>query len=154
LYQNRLNDYRRDVGFSKVLLDNAVGVGWKFQRTCYRLEIFNLFNNQNAITNTWVRDAYSKMNMRFKLYDDTCFNVERQVVKSSAITFRQASVLLLKVSINVRTILKFITFEFILAHHYETFIYSLELHCFTASCKRGKEAKVIYDTINKEKKNI
>jgi hypothetical protein len=43
------------------------------------------------------------------------FNVvERQVVKSSAITFRQASVLLLKVSINVRTILKFITFEFIL----------------------------------------
>jgi hypothetical protein len=64
------------------------------------------------------------------------FNVvERQVVKSSAITFRQASVLLLKVSINVRTILKFITFEFILiAHHYETFIYSLiELHCFTFS---------------------
>jgi hypothetical protein len=46
LYQNRLNDYRRvDVGFSKVLLDNAVGsqsklVG-KFQE---------LFNNQNAIT--------------------------------------------------------------------------------------------------------
>jgi hypothetical protein len=44
LYQNRLNDYRRvDVGFSKVLLDNAVGSqanwlgisknllsGWKF----------------------------------------------------------------------------------------------------------------------------
>jgi hypothetical protein len=26
----------------------------------HRLEIFNLFNNQNAITNTWVRDVYSK----------------------------------------------------------------------------------------------
>jgi hypothetical protein len=56
------------------------------------VEIFNLFNNQNAITNTWVRDAYSKMNMRFKLYDV----VLALVVKSSAITFRQASVLLLK----------------------------------------------------------
>jgi hypothetical protein len=31
------------------------------------MEIFNLFNNQNAITNTWVRDAYSKMNMRFQI---------------------------------------------------------------------------------------
>jgi hypothetical protein len=71
--------------------------------------------------------------------------------------FRQASVLLLKVSINVRTILKFITFEFILiAHHYETFIYSLiELHCFTfSSCKRRGKAKVIYDTINKGKEYL
>jgi hypothetical protein len=63
---------------------------------------------------------------------------------------------MLKVSINVRTILKFITFEFILiAHHYETFIYSLiELHCLLlASCKKEEEKpKVIYDTINKGKK--
>jgi hypothetical protein len=54
--------------------------------------------------------------------------------------------------------LKFITFEFILiAHHYETFIYSLiELHCLLlASCKkrRGK-AKVIYDTTIKEKEYL
>jgi hypothetical protein len=59
------------------------------------------------------------------------------------------------VSINVEPFLKFITFEFILiAHHYETFIYSLiELHCFTlASCKKEEEKpKVIYDTIIKEK---
>jgi sigma54-dependent transcription regulator len=65
LYQNRLNDYRRvDVGFSKVLLDNAVGAkaNWlgNFKELAIGLEIFNLFNNQNAITNTWVRDAYSK----------------------------------------------------------------------------------------------
>jgi hypothetical protein len=51
--------------------------------------------------------------------------------------------------------LKFITFEFILiAHHYETFIYSLiELHCFTlASCK--KEGKAIFMIQSIKKKNI
>jgi hypothetical protein len=66
------------------------------------------------------------------------FNVKLSARKSSAITFRQASVLLLKVSINVRTIFK-ITFEFILiAHHYETFYIAL-LSCtvlLLASCKR------------------
>ena len=66
LYQNRLNDYRRvDVGFSKVLIDNAKGQNNKrwlsnFKELAIGLEIFNLFNNQNAITNTWVRDVYSK----------------------------------------------------------------------------------------------
>jgi hypothetical protein len=64
------------------------------------------------------------------------FNVvERQVVKSSAITFRQASVLLLKVSINVRTILKFITFEFILI---ETFIYRNYIALFLLAQKKEK----------------
>jgi hypothetical protein len=47
-----------------VLLDNAVGEpkNWlgNFKELAIGLEIFNLFNNQNAITNTWVRDAYSK----------------------------------------------------------------------------------------------
>jgi hypothetical protein len=66
LYQNRLNDYRRvDVGFSKALLDNTEGklkTNWlgTFKELAIGLEIFNLFNNQNAITNTWVRDVYSK----------------------------------------------------------------------------------------------
>ncbi|MBU0939861.1 MAG: TonB-dependent receptor [Bacteroidetes bacterium] len=66
LYQNRLNDYRRvDVGFSKVLIDNSSGLAKnKWLGNCKELaiglEIFNLFNNQNAITNTWVRDVYSK----------------------------------------------------------------------------------------------
>jgi sigma54-dependent transcription regulator len=55
-----------------VLLDNAVGepkANWlgNFKELAIGLEIFNLFNNQNAITNTWVRDAYSKMNMRFQI---------------------------------------------------------------------------------------
>ncbi|MFV8379468.1 TonB-dependent receptor [Flavobacterium sp. LB3R33] len=66
LYQNRLNDYRRvDVGFSKVFIDNTTvkkNMGWfkDFKELAIGLEIFNLFDNQNAITNTWVRDVYSK----------------------------------------------------------------------------------------------
>ncbi|MBZ4043175.1 TonB-dependent receptor [Flavobacterium hibisci] len=65
VYQNRLNDYRRaDVGFSKVFIDhnNISKTRWlkNFKELALGVEIFNLFNNQNAITNTWVRDAYSK----------------------------------------------------------------------------------------------
>jgi hypothetical protein len=65
LYQNRLNDYRRaDVGFAKVFIDqnNIAKAGWlkAFKELSLGVEIFNIFNNQNAITNTWVRDAYSK----------------------------------------------------------------------------------------------
>ncbi len=65
LYQNRLNDYRRvDVGFSKVIIDskNTSTKSWlkNVKELALGLEIFNLFNNQNAITNTWVRDVYSK----------------------------------------------------------------------------------------------
>lgn len=65
-YQLRLRDYRRaDVGFSYVLTENndqRPEGHWlrKFQDLALGLEIFNLFNNQNAITNTWVRDVYSK----------------------------------------------------------------------------------------------
>ncbi|MDA6069419.1 TonB-dependent receptor [Flavobacterium sp. AC] len=65
-YQGRLNDYRRaDVGFAKVFVDNSTKVAkakWlkNFKELSVGLEIFNLFNNQNAITNTWVRDVYSK----------------------------------------------------------------------------------------------
>jgi hypothetical protein len=83
LYQNRLNDYRRvDVGFSKVLLDNSVGepkTNWlgNFKELAIGLEIFNLFNNQNAITNTWVRDAYSKNEYAIPNYMTTrVFNVK------------------------------------------------------------------------------
>ncbi|CAM3703544.1 TonB-dependent receptor [Flavobacterium chungbukense] len=66
LYQNRLNDYRRaDIGFAKVFVDSSTQntkTGWlkNFKELAVGLEIFNLFNNQNAITNTWVRDVYSK----------------------------------------------------------------------------------------------
>lgn len=67
LYQIRLKDYRRaDVGFSYVFVDDTNNqtqkTGWfkNFKELSIGLEIFNLFNNQNAITNTWVRDVYSK----------------------------------------------------------------------------------------------
>ncbi len=66
LYQSRLRDYRRvDVGFNYVFTEkNAQRPEghWmkKFQDISLGFEIFNMFNNQNAITNTWVRDAYTK----------------------------------------------------------------------------------------------
>ncbi|MGH2665813.1 TonB-dependent receptor [Flavobacterium sp.] len=65
-YQFRLRDYRRaDAGFSYVFTDRARAKeegNWlkKFKELSLGLEIFNLFNNQNAITNTWVRDVYTK----------------------------------------------------------------------------------------------
>ena len=65
-YQQRLRDYRRvDAGFSYVLTDRARAKEkghWlnKFRELAIGLEIFNMFNNQNAITNTWVRDVYTK----------------------------------------------------------------------------------------------
>lgn len=65
-YQLRLRDYRRaDVGFSYVFTERAKAKdtkSWinKFKDLSVGLEIFNMFNNQNAITNTWVRDVYTK----------------------------------------------------------------------------------------------
>lgn len=66
LYQSRLRDYRRaDIGFLYVLTEkNATRPDghWlkRFKDLSFGVEIFNMFNNQNAITNTWVRDVYTK----------------------------------------------------------------------------------------------
>lgn len=65
-FQLRLRNYvRADAGFSYVLTENnkkRPNGHWlkKFKDLSVGFEIFNLFNNQNAITNTWVRDVYSK----------------------------------------------------------------------------------------------
>ncbi len=65
-YQARLRDYRRaDIGFSYVFTEKnneRPDRHWlkKFDDLSLGFEIFNLFNNQNAITNTWVRDSASK----------------------------------------------------------------------------------------------
>ena len=62
-FQNRLRDYRRaDLGISYIFVDdlNQYPKGhWlsKFKNFNVGFEIFNLFNNQNSITNTWVRDV-------------------------------------------------------------------------------------------------
>ena len=64
-YQNRLPDYKRaDIGFQFVLVDEnkLFKSGWKkpFKALSFGVEIFNLFDVQNSITNTWVRDVYTK----------------------------------------------------------------------------------------------
>jgi len=82
-YQNRLRDYRRaDVGFSYILTErnNERPEGhWlkKFKDLSLGFEIFNLFNNQNAITNTWVRDVYTKNQYGIPNYMTTrVFNIK------------------------------------------------------------------------------
>jgi hypothetical protein len=64
-YQNRLPDYKRaDLGVSYVIIDNKKEYkqGWKqhFKELTIGVEIFNMFDVQNSISNTWVRDVYSK----------------------------------------------------------------------------------------------
>jgi len=65
-YQNRLPAYKRaDTGFSYVIVDknNQFDKGHLFHHLDefqIGFEIFNMFNVQNSITNTWVRDVYTK----------------------------------------------------------------------------------------------
>lgn len=64
-FQQRLRDYRRaDLGISYVFVDanKQYQSGWmsRFKELTAGLELFNMFDIQNAITNTWVRDVYSK----------------------------------------------------------------------------------------------
>jgi hypothetical protein len=82
-YQSRLRDYRRvDVGFSYLFTEknNERPEGhWlkKFNDLSLGFEIYNMFNNQNAITNTWVRDAYSKNQYGIPNYMTTrVFNIK------------------------------------------------------------------------------
>ncbi|MEP3836152.1 MAG: carboxypeptidase-like regulatory domain-containing protein [Algibacter sp.] len=65
LYQSRLPSYKRaDFGLQYVLVDTnkRFDQGWKksFKALSFGFEIFNLFDVQNSITNTWVRDISSK----------------------------------------------------------------------------------------------
>jgi hypothetical protein len=64
-FQIRLRDYRRaDLGISLELInpEKTYNSGWKkkFKELSLGFEIYNMFNNQNSITNTWVRDVYTK----------------------------------------------------------------------------------------------
>lgn len=64
-FQNRLRDYRRaDLGILYVFTDakKRYNTGWlsKFKELTAGLELFNMFDIQNSITNTWVRDVASK----------------------------------------------------------------------------------------------
>ncbi|OYU83087.1 MAG: TonB-dependent receptor [Flavobacterium sp. BFFFF2] len=82
LYQNRLRDYQRaDVGFSYVFTEKNYLRSkdhWmqRFSELSLGFEIFNLFNNQNSITNTWVRDVYTKSEYAVPNYMTTrVFNI-------------------------------------------------------------------------------
>ncbi|MEH6537491.1 MAG: TonB-dependent receptor [Psychroserpens sp.] len=64
-FQTRLRDYKRaDLGISYVLVDpnKTYTSKWKqgLKELSIGIEIFNMFNAQNSITNTWIRDVYSK----------------------------------------------------------------------------------------------
>lgn len=65
-FQNRLRDYRRaDLGILYVFKDankKAENVSWltNFKELTAGLELFNMFDIQNSITNTWVRDVATK----------------------------------------------------------------------------------------------
>ncbi len=64
-FQERLRDYKRaDLGVSYIFVDanKQYAKGWmsKFKELSLGLELFNMFDIQNSITNTWVRDVYSK----------------------------------------------------------------------------------------------
>ena len=62
-FQNRLRDYRRaDIGISYIFADGKTNFPeghWlhKIKELSAGFEIFNMFNNQNSITNTFVRDV-------------------------------------------------------------------------------------------------
>jgi hypothetical protein len=66
-FQNRLRDYKRaDLGISYIFagLNKQYPKGhwlYRFEELNIGFEIYNLFNNQNSITNTWVRDVDSKL---------------------------------------------------------------------------------------------
>jgi len=64
-FQNRLGAYKRaDLGISYIFVDahKKASNKWlsNFKELTAGLELFNLFDIQNSITNTWVRDVYSK----------------------------------------------------------------------------------------------
>ncbi|HLS30207.1 MAG TPA: carboxypeptidase-like regulatory domain-containing protein [Flavobacteriaceae bacterium] len=64
-YQTRLSDYQRfDIGFSYVFVDEENPVAsnnWAvvFRELVIGAEVFNMFDRQNSITNTFVRDVES-----------------------------------------------------------------------------------------------
>ncbi|WP_298494929.1 TonB-dependent receptor plug domain-containing protein [uncultured Algibacter sp.] len=72
-FQNRLPSYKRaDFGLQYVLVDSkkTFNNGWKkpFKELSFGFEIFNIFDVQNSITNTWVRDVSTKRQIAIPNY--------------------------------------------------------------------------------------
>jgi hypothetical protein len=64
-YLQRLRDYKRvDIGMSYVIITPNSTKKMRFLKNIREMtigvEIFNVFDVQNSITNTWVRDVYTK----------------------------------------------------------------------------------------------
>ena len=82
LFQSRLNSYKRaDIGISYVVVDEKRrsngGLLNNFKELTFGVEIFNMFDVQNSITNTWVRDVYSKRSFGIPNYmTSRVFNVK------------------------------------------------------------------------------
>ncbi len=80
-YQVRLRDYKRaDLGVSYVIVneDKLRESGWlkPFKELSIGAEIFNIFDVQNSITNTFVRDVYTKVQYSIPNYlSPRIFNV-------------------------------------------------------------------------------
>ena len=73
LYQGRLRDYKRaDIGFNYVFKDEKVGQNKRWLQGVEQLqigvEIYNVFNVANAITNTWIRDLNSSKEIAIPNY--------------------------------------------------------------------------------------
>ena len=73
LFQNRLKDYfRSDIGISYVFVDaqNKPRENWqkKFKELSVGIELFNMFDVQNSITNTWVKDISSSRSIAIPNY--------------------------------------------------------------------------------------
>ncbi|MGV6846589.1 MAG: TonB-dependent receptor [Lutibacter sp.] len=80
-YQNRLNAYKRaDIGIYYVFKDQKYNQNYlfkKFKEFSIGFEIFNMFDVQNSITNTWVRDIYSKQSFAVPNYmTQRVFNIK------------------------------------------------------------------------------
>ena len=86
VYQNRLRDYKRaDVGFSYTIIDQEKshqnGQKSVFKELTLGVEVFNIFDVQNSITNTWVRDVYSKRQYAIPNYlSPRVFNVRMSML--------------------------------------------------------------------------
>lgn len=86
VYQNRLRDYKRaDVGFSYTIIDQEKSHHNRqksvFKELTLGVEVFNIFDVQNSITNTWVRDVYSKRQYAIPNYlSPRVFNVRMSML--------------------------------------------------------------------------
>ncbi|QCX41086.1 TonB-dependent receptor [Aureibaculum algae] len=73
VFQSRLKDYfRSDIGMSYVFKDaeNTTNIKWleNFKEFSLGIELFNMFDVQNSITNTWVRDISSSRSIGIPNY--------------------------------------------------------------------------------------